>query len=368
MIAAGDTFGMADAGSLMLGAAQGAPVKAVMSLLNTSGFGIISLASGIRTAKDLEGKTLAVSPGDALTQLFPAVVAANDLDGDAIELVFMDPPAKPVAVMEKRTDALLGGIDDQYFLIRAQGLPRPRALEGRKHPAFDLAVDRITDIFLSRGVLHGGSQQRAALHVQGEQRADHGRGRSARGAARPGHRGGDRHRAGDRALAAAGARVAVTDLDQAAAGAVARELEGAVGWSLDVTDAAATEAVIRRAAAGLGARDRLRQRRGLEHAPGGRPQRGGMGPQHGDQRRGRLSHQPGRGALLAGGRHPGRDRQHRLARRQAGRGAARALRGEQVRGRGLHPVIGPRGRGRGIRVNCVCPGFVRTAMQEREVA
>ena len=120
--AQGDTFGMADAGSLMLGAAQGAPVKAVMSLLNTSGFGIISLAeSGIRTAKDLEGKTLAVSPGDALTQLFPAVVAANDLDGDAIELVFMDPPAKPVAVMEKRTDALLGGIDDQYFLIQAQG-------------------------------------------------------------------------------------------------------------------------------------------------------------------------------------------------------------------------------------------------------
>lgn len=120
--AKGDTFGMSDAGSLMLGAAQGAPIKAVMSLLNTSGFGIISLAeSGIRTAKDLEGKSLAVSPGDALTQLFPAVIAANDLDPDAIELVFMDPPAKPVAVMEKKTDALLGGIDDQYFLIEAQG-------------------------------------------------------------------------------------------------------------------------------------------------------------------------------------------------------------------------------------------------------
>jgi NitT/TauT family transport system substrate-binding protein len=120
--AKGDTFGMADAGSLMLGAAQGAPIKAVMSLLNTSGFGIISLAeTGITSVEDLEGKTLAVSPGDALTQLFPAVVAANDLDGNAIELVFMDPPAKPVAVMEKRTDALLGGIDDQYFLIEAQG-------------------------------------------------------------------------------------------------------------------------------------------------------------------------------------------------------------------------------------------------------
>ena len=120
--AKGDTFGMSDAGSLMLGVAKGTPIKAVMSLLNTSGFGIISLAeTGIERAKDLEGKRLAVSPGDALTQLFPAVVEANGLDADSIELVFMDPPAKPVAVMEGRADALLGGIDDQYFLIEAQG-------------------------------------------------------------------------------------------------------------------------------------------------------------------------------------------------------------------------------------------------------
>ena len=123
VVAAGDVdFGMSDAGSLMLAGAKGLPIKAVMSLLNTSGFGVISLAeTGIESAKDLEGKTLAVSPGDALTQLFPAVVAANDLDESRIELVFMDPPAKPVAVMEGRADALLGGIDDQFFLIEAQG-------------------------------------------------------------------------------------------------------------------------------------------------------------------------------------------------------------------------------------------------------
>jgi NitT/TauT family transport system substrate-binding protein len=129
VVAAGDVdFGMSDAGSLMLAGSKGLPIKAVMSLLNTSGFGVISLAeTGIRSAKDLEGKVLAVSPGDALTQLFPAVVAANQLDQSQIELVFMDPPAKPVAVMEGRADALLGGIDDQYFLIEAQG-HQPAAL------------------------------------------------------------------------------------------------------------------------------------------------------------------------------------------------------------------------------------------------
>lgn len=118
-----DTFGMSDSGSLMLGASKGQPVQAVMSLVNTTGFGVIFLADqNIKTAKDFEGKTFAASPGDALTQLFPAIIAANDLDASKIELVFMDPGAKVVAVMERKVDALLGGIDDQVFTIRAQGL------------------------------------------------------------------------------------------------------------------------------------------------------------------------------------------------------------------------------------------------------
>ena len=93
------------------------------------------------------------------------------------------------------------------------------------------------------------------------------------------------------------------------------------------------------------ARDRLRQCRRLDHEPCGRPLRGRVGPQHGGQRQGRVPHQPGGGAPLAGGRHAGRDRQHRLARRQAGRAAAGALLGQQVRGRRLHPVARPRGGG-----------------------
>jgi NitT/TauT family transport system ATP-binding protein len=45
-------------------------------------------------------------------------------------------------------------------------LPRPRGLEGRRADAFDIAVERITTIFLRRGVLHGGRGARTALHVQ----------------------------------------------------------------------------------------------------------------------------------------------------------------------------------------------------------
>lgn len=126
--AGSDTFGLADSSSLMLLAAKGAPVKAVMSLLNTSGFGVISLEeNGIKAAKDLEGKRLAITAGDALTQLFPAVVKYNKLDMSKIKLVQVDPAGKVVSLLEHRVDALLGGLDDQYFLVKAKGF-HPSAL------------------------------------------------------------------------------------------------------------------------------------------------------------------------------------------------------------------------------------------------
>src|SRR5712675_2679518 len=82
VVAAGsDTFGLADSSSVVATAVKGAEVKSVMSLLNSTGFSVVSLASnGIKTPKDLEGKKLAVSPGDPLGQLFRALAAQNKLD------------------------------------------------------------------------------------------------------------------------------------------------------------------------------------------------------------------------------------------------------------------------------------------------
>src|SRR5205085_10847174 len=72
VVAAGsDTFGLADSSSVIATAAKGAEIKSVMSLLNSTGFSVVSLASAeIKTLKDLEGKQLDVSPGEPLGQLF----------------------------------------------------------------------------------------------------------------------------------------------------------------------------------------------------------------------------------------------------------------------------------------------------------
>src|SRR6267378_2182028 len=136
VVAAGsDTFGLADSSSVISTAARGADVKSVMSLLNSTGFSVVSLAeTGIRTPKDLEGKRLAVSPGDPLGQLFQALAAVNKLDMSKISLVQVDPAAKVVSVLEKRADALLGGADDQFFLIKQRGI-EPAALRFADHGA-----------------------------------------------------------------------------------------------------------------------------------------------------------------------------------------------------------------------------------------
>jgi NitT/TauT family transport system substrate-binding protein len=152
VVAAGsDTFGLADSSSVIVTASKGADVKSVMSLLNSTGFAVISMAStGIRTPKDLEGKRLAVSPGDPLGQLFQAVAAVNKLDMSKISLVQVDPAAKVVSVLERRADALLGGADDQYFLIKQRGI-EPAALRFADHGANIVGMTVLTKGELIKG-------------------------------------------------------------------------------------------------------------------------------------------------------------------------------------------------------------------------
>src|SRR5882757_1756335 len=68
-----DMFGLADGGSVVAGVSKGAPVKAVMAVTNSSPYSLAVRAdSGIKTLKDVEGKTIASAPGEAGLQLLPA--------------------------------------------------------------------------------------------------------------------------------------------------------------------------------------------------------------------------------------------------------------------------------------------------------
>jgi NitT/TauT family transport system substrate-binding protein len=119
-----DTFGLSDGSSVIAGITKGAPIVAVMGVMNKSPFAVISRAdANIKTVKDLEGKTLAATTGEAGLTIFPAIVQANKLNADSIKFVRVDGAGKLVAMLEKRVDAMLGGLENQSLILAQRGLP-----------------------------------------------------------------------------------------------------------------------------------------------------------------------------------------------------------------------------------------------------
>lgn len=119
----GDTFGLADAGSVIAGATKGATVVSVMGILNKSPYAISFRAdSGVKTIKDIEGKTIAASAGEASLALLPALWKTNGIDGSKVHILNVDGAGKIVAVLQKRVDGLLAGLENQVVVLDQKGL------------------------------------------------------------------------------------------------------------------------------------------------------------------------------------------------------------------------------------------------------
>jgi NitT/TauT family transport system substrate-binding protein len=119
-----ETFGLADGASIIAGATKGAPVKAVMGIMNSSPYGIIVRKdSNITTVQGLAGKTLAATTGEAGLVMFPAILKHNNMPPDAISFLRVDGEAKLVAVLQNRVTGILGGVENQALLLPKRGLP-----------------------------------------------------------------------------------------------------------------------------------------------------------------------------------------------------------------------------------------------------
>ena len=125
IVAAGsDTFGLADGASIINGATKGAPVVAVMGIMDSSPYAIVVRAdAGISDLKGLVGKTIAATTGEAGLVMFPAILKHNNLPDDAISFVRVDAEAKMVAVLQNRAVALLGGVENQALILPRKGVP-----------------------------------------------------------------------------------------------------------------------------------------------------------------------------------------------------------------------------------------------------
>ncbi len=121
--AKGDTFGLSDGGSVIAGVSKGAPVKSVMAITNSSPYALaVRNDAGIKTLKDLEGKTIASAPGEAGLALLPALLKRNGVDGDKVKILRVEGAGKMVAIAEKRVEAIESGLDNQSLTLAAQGI------------------------------------------------------------------------------------------------------------------------------------------------------------------------------------------------------------------------------------------------------
>lgn len=119
-----DTFGLSDGSSVIAGVTKGAPIVAVMGIMNKSPFAIITRAdANIKTVKDLEGKTVAATAGEAGLVIFPAIMANAKMAPDSVKFLRIDGAGKIVAMLEKRVDAMLGGLENQALILPQRGMP-----------------------------------------------------------------------------------------------------------------------------------------------------------------------------------------------------------------------------------------------------
>jgi NitT/TauT family transport system substrate-binding protein len=119
-VAAGTaTFGYADVATMIKAASKGAPVTAVGVALQTSPMSVMGFAEkNIRKPQDIKGKTVAVTPGDSMSQVWPLFLKKTGLKDSDFKTVSGDAQTKLNAVMTGQADLLLGYVMDQAIKLQ----------------------------------------------------------------------------------------------------------------------------------------------------------------------------------------------------------------------------------------------------------
>lgn len=112
-------FGYIDTTTMIKAAAKGAPLISTGVLFQLSPMSVMAFADkNIRTPKDIIGKTVAVTPGDSMSQMWPVFLKANNIDPREVPIVSGDAQTKLNAVITGRADMLLGYVMDQAIKIQ----------------------------------------------------------------------------------------------------------------------------------------------------------------------------------------------------------------------------------------------------------
>src|ERR1700732_5124178 len=108
-----------DIPTMMRAAVKGAPVIATGVLLQTSTMSAMCFVDkNIRKPEDIKGKTVAITPADSMTQIWPLFLKKTGLKESDFQTVAGDGQTKLNAVINGQADLLLGYVMDQSMKIK----------------------------------------------------------------------------------------------------------------------------------------------------------------------------------------------------------------------------------------------------------
>jgi NitT/TauT family transport system substrate-binding protein len=112
-------FGYVDVPTMMRAAVKGAPIIATGVLLQTSPMAVMGFADkNIRKPEDIKGKTVAITPADSITQIWPLFLKKTGLKETDFTTVAGDGQTKLNAAINGQADLLLGYVMDQSMKIK----------------------------------------------------------------------------------------------------------------------------------------------------------------------------------------------------------------------------------------------------------
>jgi NitT/TauT family transport system substrate-binding protein len=112
-------FGYIDVPTMMRAAVKGAPLVATGVLLQTSPMSAMGFVEkNIRKPEDIKGKTVATTPGDSMSQIWPLFLKKTGLKESDFKTVSGDAQTKLNAVINGQADLLLGYVMDQSMKIK----------------------------------------------------------------------------------------------------------------------------------------------------------------------------------------------------------------------------------------------------------
>jgi NitT/TauT family transport system substrate-binding protein len=107
-------MGIADAASVIVGRSNGLKVKQVASLYERPPDAIFFIKGNrINNPKDLEGRTIGATAGEATVNLLPIFAANAGFDSKKTEIINLSPSAKYASLVAKTVDSIVGFVNEE---------------------------------------------------------------------------------------------------------------------------------------------------------------------------------------------------------------------------------------------------------------